>query len=286
MELRHERMSGDGVSLHVVRAGAGPPVILLHGFPEHWVSWRRQIAPLVAAGFSVIVPDLRGYNLSDRPADSDAYHLRHLVADVRALVEASGYRHADIVGHDWGGVIAWTFAGLHPELTRRLVILNAPHLALYLEKVRRPRQMLRSSYVLLFQIPRLPEWLLSVGNYRLLREIFRRSPERKGAFSEADIDGYVEALSPPGALKAALDYYRALARRDALAMGRATRVTSPTLVIWGERDPALDVGLLEGLDRVAANVTVYRLPDAGHWVQNEAPDEVNRVLTSFLAGSP
>jgi epoxide hydrolase 4 len=178
MQLRHERMPGDGVSLHAVRAGAGPPVILLHGFPEHWISWRRQIAPLAEAGFSVIVPDLRGYNLSDRPAGRDAYYLRHLVADVRALVRTSGAPQAHIVGHDWGGVIAWAFAWMHPELTKSLVVLNAPHLDLYLHKVWRPPQMLRSWYVLLFRIPRLPEWLLSRRGHRLVREILRRTPAR------------------------------------------------------------------------------------------------------------
>ena len=282
-ELRHERIRGDGVELHVARAGEGPPVILLHGFPENWTSWTRQIDPLVAAGFSVMAPDLRGYNLSDRPPARGDYHLRHLVADVAALVRASGSPRAHIVGHDWGGLVAWTFAGVHPELTHKLAVLNAPHLENFLREVRRPPQMYRSWYVLLFRVPYLPEWLLSRNGFRAIRGVFNYGPARRGAFGKAKIDAYVEALAAPGALRAALDYYRALFSRDALEMGRKARVEADTLVIWGERDPALGLELLDGLRRVAPRACVYRIPDSGHWVQNEAPDEVNRALIDFLA---
>jgi pimeloyl-ACP methyl ester carboxylesterase len=282
MHVTHERIRTGELTLSVARAGEGSPVILLHGFPENWTSWKRQLEPLVDAGFSVMAPDLRGYNGSDKPRGRRAYHLRHLVNDVAALVRASGQPHAHIVGHDWGGIIAWVFAGLHPELTGKLVVLNAPHLDIYLRKVRRPPQMLRSWYVLLFQLPWLPEWLLSRSDYRAVRDMFSYLPARKGAFSKSQIDAYVEALSKQGALNAALNYYRALFRADALALGRAVRIEAETLVIWGERDPALGLELLEGLQRVAPRSCVYRIPDAGHWVQNEASDEVNRALLDFL----
>lgn len=150
IELRHERMAGNGIDLHVVAAGKGPVVILLHGFPENWRSWLHQIPVLAAAGFSVLVPDMRGYNLSGRPAEQDAYKLDRLVADIAALVHATGYPRAHIVGHDWGGIIAWSFADRYPELVDKLVILNAPHPKIYLEKVRHLPQMLRSWYVLFF----------------------------------------------------------------------------------------------------------------------------------------
>ena len=270
------------MQLHVAVAGEGPPVVLLHGFPENWRSWRRQFAPLVEAGFSVWAPDLRGYNLSDRPAALEAYHLRHLVADVAALVRATGRPRAHIGGHDWGGVIAWTFASQHPELVDKLVIFNAPHPDIYLQKVRRPPQMFRSWYVLFFLVPRVPEWTLSAGHFRAVRDMFARYPARREAFSTEDIDQYVRALSQPGALTAGLNYYRANLRSDALGMGRAARTGAETLVIWGELDPALGIGLLDGLDAVAPRVRVHRIPGVSHWVQNEAPDEVNRVLTEFL----
>jgi pimeloyl-ACP methyl ester carboxylesterase len=282
VELRHERIKADGVELHVARGGEGPPVILLHGFPETWHSWHRQIAALADAGFSVLAPDMRGYNLSDRPAPCRAYHLRHLVADVVALVRATGHPRAHIAGHDWGGIVAWTFAGEHPELLDKLVILNAPHPRIYFEKVRRPPQMFRSWYVLFFQLPALPEYALSARNFRAVRDMFKRYPARPSAFSDEDIEHYVEALSRPGALTAGLNYYRANLTSDAREMACSAVSGAETLVIWGELDPALGVELLEGLDRVAPRVRVHRIPDASHWVQNEAPDEVNRVLTEFL----
>src|SRR5918993_1064288 len=157
-EIRHERIVANGVELHVARAGAGPPVILLHGFPEYWRSWKHQIPALVSAGFSVLAPDLRGYNESDRPAERSAYHLRHLVADVAALVRASGSARAHVVGHDWGGILAWAFAGANPELLDKLAILNAPHVRLYTEQLRRlSRQTLRAWYLLFFRIPRISQ---------------------------------------------------------------------------------------------------------------------------------
>jgi epoxide hydrolase 4 len=279
--IHHERIQGDGVELHVARAGVGPAVVLLHGFPEHWQSWRHQIAPLVAAGYSVWAPDLRGYNLSERPPHRDAYHLRHLVEDLAAVMRAAGPSPAHLVGHDWGGVIAWTFAGMHPQLLRKLIILNAPHAAIYLEKVRRPPQLFRSWYVLFFQLPFLPEWALAFRNFRALRKIFRQAT-KPDAFSPEEIESNIVALSQPGALSAALNYYRANFRREALNLATRSRVGAETLVIWGERDGALGTELLDGLERFAPRVRVHRIPEAGHWVQHEAPAEVNRALLDFL----
>lgn len=282
-ELRHARIAGNGVNLHVVTAGKGQPVILLHGFPENWRSWRRQIAPLVGAGFSILAPDLRGYNLSDRPASQRAYRLNHLVADVAALVRATAYPRAHIVGHDWGGVIAWAFAEQHPELVDKLVILNAPHLKIYLKKVRYPPQMLRSWYVLFFLVPWLPELVLSAGGFQVVRNMFRLRPTRKEAFSNIDIEKYAGALAQPGALTAALSYYRAnLTTATLRKFTRSEPIDAQTLVIWGERDPALGTELLEGLEEVANRVRVHRIADSSHWVQNEAPEEVNLVLIDFL----
>jgi epoxide hydrolase 4 len=225
--VRHRRIRGDGVNLHVAVAGEGPPVILLHGFPEHWRSWRRQIGPLVRGGLSVWVPDMRGYNLSDRPGARDAYHLRHLVADVAALVHATGSPRAHVGGHDWGGIIAWTFAGHHPELVDRLVICNAPHLRMYLEHVYRPRQLLKSWYVLFFQLPRVPELVLAARGYRAIRHMFTRMPVRQDTFTTADIEAYVRALSAPGALTAALNYYRSNFGGDGVALARSATIQAP-----------------------------------------------------------
>jgi epoxide hydrolase 4 len=283
--FHHEHIPAYGVQLHVVKAGIGPPVVLLHGFPENWYSWRRQIPVLADAGFSVLAPDLRGYNLSGRPQDKDAYRLEHLVRDVAALVHATGYQKSHIVGHDWGGVIAWIFASQYPHLVDKLVILNAPHLKIYFQKVRYPRQMLRSWYVLFFLLQRLPEFVLSSRKYWVLRAMFERGPARKLAFSPEDIEQYIQALASPGALTAALNYYRA--NVTMATMGKSANlmpIQAETLVIWGELDPALGIELLDGLDEVAPRVCIHRIPNSSHWVQNEAPAEVNLTLVNFLRG--
>jgi pimeloyl-ACP methyl ester carboxylesterase len=240
------------------------------------------VAPLVEAGFSVWIPDLRGYGWSDRPHPREAYHLRHLVADVAALVHATGRPRAHIGGHDWGGIVAWTFAGCHPELVDRLVICNAPHMRLYFEKLHRPPQLFRSWYILFFQLPLLPELVLSSRDFHVVRDMFTRLPARPGAFTRDEIDQYVRALSAPGALTAALDYYRANRRGGGASLAQSATIEAETLVLWGDRDPALTVGLTYGLERVAPHVHVRRFPDVGHWIQNEAPDEVNRALVEFL----
>jgi len=284
VELRHERVQGDGgVGLHVARAGSGPPVLLLHGFPQNWRCWRNQVGPLVRAGFSVHAVDLRGYGDSDRPPQQCAYRLPHLVEDVAALVRATGAARAHVVGHDWGGIVAWSFAATHAELLDRLVILNAPHLGLYYRSLWRSSQLLRSWYVGFFQLPWLPERALAARDYRAIRETLRKTTARPGAISEEEIDGYVDALRKPGALKAALDYYRANVFTGGSRAIRQVRIEAEALVIWGERDPALSVRVLDGLEQVAPRSRVLRLPDAGHWVPSEAPDEVNAAIVESLS---
>jgi len=276
---------GDGLDLHTLVAGEGRPVILLHGFPENAHSWRYQIPVLASAGFSVWAPDLRGYPPSEVSLHRSDYNLNKLVNDVAALVRATGHQRATIVGHDWGGIIAWAFAGAYPALLDRLVILNAPHMQLYMEKVWRTSQCFRSAYVGLFQLPYLPEKLLAAGNFLAVRRMFKNLPARKGTFTDADIATYIESLSHPGALTAALDYYRENLRSDGMSLARAARTEVPTLVIWGERDPALGIFLLDGVARFAPRVRIHRVPHASHWVQNEAPQEVNRALLAFLGVS-
>lgn len=271
--------------LHTLVAGEGPPVILLHGFPENGHSWRHQVPALVGAGFSAWVPNLRGYPPSDISPVQGDYHLRHLVNDVAAVVAATGHARASVVGHDWGGIIAFAFAGAYPELLDKLVIMNAPHMQIYAEKIWRSSQFMRSAYVGLFQLPVLPERMLSARNFLTVRQMFKSFPARKEAFSEEDIAQYVDGLSQPGALKAALDYYRANMRPGAMALARSARIRAPVQVIWGERDPALGTFLLDGLERFAPRTRIHCIPHASHWVQNEAPEEVNRALLAFL-GAP
>ncbi len=240
------------------------------------------MSALAGAGFSAAAPDLRGYNLSDKPTGLDAYRLEHLVSDVAAVAASTGQPRVHVVGHDWGGVIAWTFASRYPELVDRLVIMNAPHLGRFVELVGRPPQIFRSWYVLLFQLPRLPERLLAARDYAAVRSLFRRKPAVAGTFSRDDVARYVEAIARPGALTAALNYYRALRLPHASAIGRHARTEAETLVIWGDRDQALTSRLLEGIERYAPRLQIHRIPYASHWVQSEAAREVNEVLVEFL----
>jgi epoxide hydrolase 4 len=270
------------VRLHYVEAGDGPPVVLLHGFPDFWYSWRFQIPVLAGAGFRVIAPDLRGYNLSSRPPDVASYATGRLAGDVRDLIAERGASRAFVAGHDWGAAVAWVTAMRHPEAVERLAILNVPHPRRMLEALRRPgRQLLRSWYMFFFQLPWLSERAVSAGDWFMLRYSFEHDA-RPGAFTPADLDRYREAWSEPGAVTAMLNYYRASMRRPP-SSGGFHPVQAPTLVIWGERDRALGAELAEparadvpGLERVV------RLPDASHWVQHDEPERVSELLVDFF----
>jgi pimeloyl-ACP methyl ester carboxylesterase len=281
--LHHHFALANGIRLHYVEAGSGPLVVLLHGFPEFWYSWRHQIPVLAAHGYRVIAPDLRGYNQSDKPAGLRPYRLDVLADDVAGLIAEAGADRATVVGHDWGGVIAWHLPGRHPGRVDRLAILNAPHPRAWLRELRRFEQRCRSAYILFFQLPAWPELLWRCHNFALLAHILRRQPQRPGAFSEEDIRAYKAALSQPGALTASLSYYRAAWRFQARRVARAMPpIQVPVLLVWGERDPYLGVRLTEDLAPWVPHICLQRLPHASHWVQNDAPEEVNRLLLDFL----
>jgi pimeloyl-ACP methyl ester carboxylesterase len=283
--VAHRYADLGGVRLHYVEAGEGPLVVLLHGFPEFWFSWRFQIPALAEAGFRVVAPDMRGYNLSDKPKGVESYALERLARDVERLIGALGEERAVVVGHDWGGIVAWAVAMLHPERVERLVILNVPHPERFSGGLRTPRQLLKSLYAFFFQIPWLPEKVLRAGDFAIVRSVFRNDPVRPGTFGEDDIDRYVEALSRPGALTAAINYYRALARRaPALARKLRRRIEAPVLVIWGQRDLFLVPELARPDPALVPDVRVERLPDASHWVQQDRPERVNALLLEFLEG--
>ena len=282
-ELRHGYAELDSVRLHYVEAGEGPLVVLLHGFPDFWYGWRLQIAPLAAAGFRVVAPDMRGYNLSATPPGIASYRAALLAGDVRDLIaERGGDDGALLAGHDWGGAVAWATAMRHPDSVRRLAILNVPHPRRMYEGLRTARQLRRSWYMLLFQLPGVSERLLRVRRFRALRRPF--ADARPGTYGDSDIDRYVEAWSQPGALTSMLDYYRAAARAGGPG-GRGMRpVTAPTLVIWGERDRHLGAELAEPDPVDVPNLErVVRIPTASHWVAQDEPELVNRLLMEFFA---
>jgi pimeloyl-ACP methyl ester carboxylesterase len=284
--VSHRRIDVGEVSLHVALAGEGPGplVVLLHGFPEFWWSWRHQIAPLVAAGFRVAVPDLRGYNLSDKPEAVSEYGLPHLTADVDGLIRALGEENAHVVGHDWGGVVAWEFAMRYPQRLKRLAILNVPHPAVMVRALlRSPAQIRRSWYVFMFQLPLLPELFIQRDDYAALRKSL--SAGRLVRPGREEIDPYVEAARRARALHGGMNYYRAMMRGLRKRIGaRAPRVDAEVLVLWGERDLFLRRELATPPKKLVPNARVEFLPEASHWVQVDSPGRVNALLVPFLRG--
>lgn len=280
----HVRIPLPGVSLHAAVAGpeSGPLAVLLHGFPEFWYSWRHQIPALADAGFRVIAPDQRGYNLSDKPAGMHAYRLDALTADVAGILDWAGSDRVTLVAHDWGGAVAWRFAMDYAERVERLVVMNAPHPVAFARELRKWRQRRRSWYMMAFQIPWLPETLLALSPLRTARLFFRGTAVRKAAFSDEDLRRFAEALGQPGALRAMIHWYRAGFRFP--PKQRARPIHAPTLLIWARDDVALGEELTRGLEKWVPDLTVHYIEDCGHWVQNEAPDQVNAAMLEFLRG--
>jgi pimeloyl-ACP methyl ester carboxylesterase len=281
-ELREGYVEVGDVRLHYVEAGSGPLILLLHGFPEFWFGWRLQIAPLVAAGFRVVAPDMRGYNLSSRPTGVAAYSGDLLAADVRGLIRELGAESALLVGHDWGGTAAWTTAMNHPEVVDRLVILDAAHPRSLQKGLRNPRQLRKSWYFFFFAIPALPERVVRSRHWRFLRRFLRAARPR---YTPQDIERYVEAWSQPGAASGMINYYRASVRESSKpAKAQIRPISTPTLVIWGQRDGYLGPGVRQpdradvpGLDRVE------ELPGASHWVHHDEPERVTQLLVDFFS---
>jgi pimeloyl-ACP methyl ester carboxylesterase len=286
-QIRHGYADLADARLHYVEAGEGPAVVLLHGFPEFWYSWRFQIPRLSTAGFRVIAPDMRGYNLSSRPSGVAAYTPRRLAGDIRDLIAERGCEQASVAGHDWGAAVAWLTAMAHPDVVERLAILNVPHPRRMLEGLRTPRQLAKSWYMVFFQLPWLPEQLVSADRFKGLRHGFEHDA-RPGAFTPQDIDRYVEAWSQPGAPTAMINYYRASLRRPpgrGGAGGGMSAVQAPTLVIWGERDRHLGAELAEPRASDVPNLErVVRLPHASHWVHHDEPERVSELLIEFFRG--
>lgn len=283
-DIRHRHVPVGSLRLHVAEAGPadGPPTILLHGFPECWFGWRRQIGPLAESGLRLAVPDQRGYGLSDRPRGIESYHLDRLAGDVIALAEACGFPTFRLVGHDWGGLVAFWTASHFPDRVERVAVLNGFHPGVFGPYLRRhPGQVLRSAYAGAFQLPVLPERLLTARDGYGLREMMRRS-SRPGTFTGADLDRYAAEWRRPGAVTAMLDWYRALARLP--RNEDPPRIAAPTLILWGRRDPALQPGLAEASLGLCERGRIQWMPEATHWVQHEEVDGVNAALIDFLRG--
>lgn len=255
--------------------------MLLHGFPEFWFGWRKQIPALAAAGCRVIVPDQRGYNLSDKPNGISSYCADTLVGDVIGLIKALDYEKVNLVGHDFGALVAWMLAIKHPEKLHRLGIINIPHPAVMKRFLRRDLdQMRRSWYALFFQLPWLPELSMRIGNWRGAAIGMRRTG-KSHAFTDEDIEKYKVAWSQPGAITAMLNWYRAAARYQP-EITNGMRVSVPALILWGAQDFALSRRMARPSLDYCEDGNLIFFPDATHWVQHEEADEVNRQLLTFV----
>ncbi len=278
---QHGFLQTNGLHLHYVRQGQGPLMLFLHGFPEFWYSWRHQLDHF-AAQYTCVALDLRGYNDSDKPPGVDAYRLDVLVEDVRGAIVALGYDRAVLVGHDWGGAIAWAFAYAHPELLQSLTVMNIPHPAKFAEGLRHPQQLLRSWYIGAFQLPLLPELLLQAGDYWAIEQMLRGMAIDQSTFSDADLQAYKTAAAKPGALTAMVNYYRALSFSSPQWQPWGI-LEVPTLLIWGEADVALGKELSVGTEDYVRHLRLRYIPQCSHWVQQERPHQVNALMDEFLA---
>ena len=281
--LTERRVLANGIHLHLVEAGpaAGPPVILLHGFPEFWYGWRKQIGPLAAAGYRVIVPDQRGYNTSDKPPGVQEYNLDAVAGDCVGLIEALGYQQATIVGHDWGAAAAWWAAAKFPERITRLAILNVPHPVVMRNALRKNFSQLRKSwYMFALQIPWLPERMFSRKRCQPLADSLVTT-SRPGTFTPDELEQYRAAWMQPGALTATINWYRA-AMRHPPARGTNPRIRVPTLIIWGALDRFCNRELAPASLGMCERGRLEMIEEATHWVQHEEPERVNRLLLDFL----
>jgi pimeloyl-ACP methyl ester carboxylesterase len=280
--LENISFQNSDVTLHAVAAGPrnGPVVVLLHGFPEFWYGWHKQITPLANAGFRVIAPDQRGYNLSSKPAGVASYALAELVSDVISIADQLGQQKIFLAGHDWGAVVAWSTALLHPQRIAKLAVLNVPHPSVMRRFLSAHlRQMLRSWYIFFFQLPYLPEALFSSFNFRIgTRSLLDSS--RPGTFSPEDLAQYRVAWSQPGALTAMINWYRALFRVRTKFPDRTVRV--PTRILWGEHDAFLLTEMAHESLRYCTDAELFTFAGATHWLQHEEAARVSQLLIDFF----
>jgi pimeloyl-ACP methyl ester carboxylesterase len=295
VDVSHHYAELSESTIHYVSRGEGKPILFLHGFPQFWYLWRRQLADL-GEDHAVYAADMRGYNLSSKPEDPEAYRMRHLLADIRGLVEHLGIAPLTLVGHDWGGIVSWAFGLKHPELLERLVIIDGPPPFTWNRDLREsPKQRAAVHYMIeLSRESPEPEEMLAANDYRLVDDIMRRIGGREAQLSDAERKIYHEAWGRPGALRGGLNYYRAARMGEQVAAGgvpeeydakiRSQQVEVPTLVIWGENDAALLPTLTRGLSEWVPRLRLEIVPGAGHWVPYERPDAVNALIRGFVDG--
>ncbi len=281
--LRHKNIQVNGVKLHVVEAGNpnGELLILLHGFPEFWYAWSHQILDLAEAGLHVVVPDQRGYNLSEKPASVSAYRITELRQDICELIKHYGQKNCFLAGHDWGAAVAWDLAIHHPKKIKKLAILNVPHPKIMLRFLTtRPKQILKSWYIFFFQLPYLPELFFKRKDFRAGVLALKKGTKRH-TFTQEEIKTYKEAWSQPSAITAMLNWYRALGRSKP-KLPKDARVKVPTLMIWGKKDLALSYKMAQPSIDLCDQGKLIFFEDSSHWVQHEKAKEVTKLFLDFF----
>lgn len=284
LKARRIVVSANGMEFEIFEAGAGDRLaLLLHGFPQHAVMWRHLVGPLAAAGFRVWAVNQRGYGATTRPSETDAYSLEKLTTDVAALIDAARPASVSLIGHDWGGLIAWTVAIRSMRPIDALVVLNIPHPLCFRRALEQEwRQKLKSAYAAFFQLPWLPDRLLSAAHGALTERLMQRVAGREGVFSKEAMDIYRANVAAPGAATAMLNWYRAAGREILEAEDLERPIDAPTLVVWGLNDVALGESCLSGAERYVRSLRIERLPCVSHWTPEDAPEKVNALILSFL----
>jgi pimeloyl-ACP methyl ester carboxylesterase len=271
----------NGIRLHTVECGKGPVLLFLHGFPEFWYGWKNQLTYFADQGFRAIAPDQRGYNLSDKPEGISAYNIEVLVEDIVQLIKTLGEPNVYLVGHDWGGGVAWTLAYLHPELVSKLIILNMPYPGILRSTMKQHwEQIAKSWYVGFFQLPWLPEKITSLDHFKMLASSLQNTA-LPGTFSEADLDQYRQAWQQPGSIQAMINWYRATREGNPIKED-GPGVLIPVLLIWGEKDQFLIPELAEASISKCAKGMLIKMPEATHWLHHEKSKEVNEKILFFI----
>ena len=287
--FEHKYADVNNIRLHYVTAGKGKLIMFLHGFPEFWYEWENQVGEF-GRDYQAVAPDMRGYNLSSKPAEVEQYRMKYLVEDIRALAEYLGHKKFVLVAHDWGAGVAWPFTMRHPDYLEKLIIINGVHPAVFARELRdNPEQQKASQYILVHRTLEAED-ILSRNNYAMLVNSLLEDGLKQGYFTEEDRKAYIDAWSQPGALTGGLNYYRAAdlgsfaGESDEFLSADLSLFTVkvPTLVIWGEKDRYLLTGNLDGLEKYVPNLTVKRIPDGSHWVIHEKPALVNSYIREFI----
>ena len=287
--IHFEFVPANGQTFEVAMCGEGENLALcLHGFPEHALSWRDQLPVLARLGYRAWAPNQRGYGRSSRPKRVQDYDIRQLIGDVAGLIDASGAKHTVLIGHDWGAVVAWAFAAQKVRPLDSLIIMNVPHPMCYMSRLFRSSQFFKSWYIYFFQLPWLPVWLLTRRKSRAVSGMVLRTSSNRAGFPRDLLDVFQQNAQSPGAVTAMLNWYRAAFRRGLRRPRGLSRdfplIDTRTLMIWGEEDAALDKSTTYDTGKYVTDLTLRYLPGVSHWVQQDATEAVNELMTGFLTG--